>query len=450
MKRILKIFSILVFITIMTGLFYGCGNKEKKKLKTDDGTANLVYYIWGNDNEIKTAQTIVKNFMAANPKIKIEIERAGGDYYGMLRTRFAGNNEPDIFLMDSGEITPFLKEGLLLNLENYIKKSDKLKESDLWSVNDSYRYNGEKLGSGDLYALVKDWTPDFMMIYNKNQFKEAGIPFPSETDPMSWDEFLNISKKLTIRNSDGTVKRYGTSMDFVPYKHIFEYVAMTGGRMFTDDNKKFNYTDPKVKQAFQYFVNLQKGPDAPAEYTSGSSASVSGERFTSGDVSIVWYGRWAYSAYNWDKVNFEVGIAPPPVPEKGMKPYSATSGMIANAVSANTQYPDAAWRFVEYYETEGMKEVSKEGFNIPGNKTIATTLFKNEGNEKTKKVNNFFLNAAENYTHPVEYNPYISQTRFETILGKEISLVFEGKQDLNTALEKSAKDIDAAIASSIN
>ena len=44
----------------------------------------------------------------------------------------------------------------------------------------------------------------------------------------------------------------------------------------------------------------------------GPTGIGSGEAFANGNLSIAWFGSWAYSAYHWENVAFEIGIAPPP------------------------------------------------------------------------------------------------------------------------------------------
>jgi ABC-type glycerol-3-phosphate transport system substrate-binding protein len=239
-------------------------------------------------------------------------------------------------------------------------------------------------------------------------------------------------------------------MDFGPFKHVYEYVAMTGGSMFSSDFKQANLTDSKIRPAFEYFVNLQSGPDAPAKYASGANQSVGGDMFAQGNVSVLWMGRWAYYAYNLDKANFEIGVAPPPVMNKGDKPFALSTGMVANSISASTDYPDQAYKFLEYFMTEGMTTVSDLGFNIPGNKTVATTRFVNVSDEKVKKLNQYFVNAAQEYTQPVQFNPYISETRFETIMGKEFTLVYENKQTIDKALQNAQDQVNDVIKLSLN
>ena len=95
--------------------------------------------------------------------------------------------------------------------------------------------------------------------------------------------------------------------------------------------------------------------------------------------------------------------------------------------------------------TDGMNVVSDLGFNIPGNKTAAKSRFLNVSDAKTKELNQYFVDAAEKYTVPVTFTHYISETRFETILSKEFSLVFEKKQTLDKALSNAQSQVNDII-----
>lgn len=452
MKKFKPFLLCLLVTAMILSLFSGCSNantntsstSSAKKSSSND-PVELTYYVFGNDTEVQVFKDIISGFEKKYSNITVNLERSTGDYYGMLKTKFAGQNEPDMFLMESGEIAPFVKDDLLLPMDDYISSGTDLKLSDLWDVNDIYRYNGSEFGEGKLYALIKDWSPDYMMLYNKKQFDEANIPYPSATEPLSWDEFMTIAKKLTIRDASGNIKRYGTLMDTNPFKHLYEYVAMTGGSMFSSDFKSSNLTDSKIRPAFDYFVNLQSGDDAPAKYATGSSQSVGGDMFAQGNVSVLWMGRWGFYAYNLDKVNFDIGVAPPPVMNKGDKPLALSTGMVANSISANTDYPDEAYKFLEYFMTEGMDIVSNIGFNIPGNKTVASSKFLNVSDKNVNELNQYFVNAAQSYTQPVKYNPNISETRFETIMSKEFTLVYENKQTLDQALKNAQDQINDVI-----
>ncbi len=446
-KRIFLIMIILLLIVT------GCTNA--KDLNSGDGKVVLSYYVWGNNNEIAAIEDIVNRFEDENPTIDVQLERAGDDYFGDLKLKFASRNAPDIFLMDPGEIRPFLEEEFIEPLDSYIEDSELLNFEDLWAVNDGYRYNGSDMGEGQLYALIKDWSPDFMLIYNKTQVDayrqshEGAFPYLKEDEPMTWSQFEAFSKAMTI-GSGNNISRYGTTLDFVPYKHLFEWIQMNGSSMFTEDHTQFNRNDPNVQQAFELFISLQEGANAPAPYDGSSSLAVGGERFKLGNIASVFLGRWAFVAYDWDKVDFEIGIAPPPVPDNmkvvdgKRQAYAGVSGMIANCINADSKYKDEAFKFVEFYMTKGMEDLAELGFNIPGNKTIALDTFSNVTDDNIKHINDIFLRAATEYSHPIEYNKFVSTTTIERILSAKFSLYFERKEGI-TSIDALLDEVSEAI-----
>ncbi|MGN1062311.1 MAG: ABC transporter substrate-binding protein [Candidatus Scatosoma sp.] len=456
-----KIFSILLGVGIAAATF---GSTACKK----ESEKSITYYTWGSRQEIETARRLAEDFEVLHPEWKVEVQPSSGNYYDNLKTYFGGGNAPDLFYMEGGMIEGFIKDGLLLDLDEYIEKSENLTVSDLWELNDTYRYNEEtgRMGSGKLYAVIKDLTPDFMMIYNKKHIdkyneehavslaQEVGYPtdesgvYPSADVPMSWAQCTKTCRLLTITNEKGNIERYGTSLDQVPWKHVMEWVQMGGDTLFTEDMRYLNVNAPAVKAAFEYFAAFQSG-----ETQSAADVSVSengGENFKNGEVSVVWNGRWAFESYGWYDVNFDIGIAPPPTPNGGDEVYCATT-MISHAISAQSENPDIAYAFLEYYMTAGMKEYVKTGYNIPGNKTIAYGDFLNVDDAYQKQLNNYFIKYVEKAS-PLAYNLYIDQSRVESILGDLIPRAWakEDKMTLNQALNAAASEINDVISREMN
>ena len=304
--------------------------------------------------------------------------------------------------------------------------------------------------NGKLYGVIKDLSPDFMLVYNKDHIDEYNranpdmpIEYPSETVPMTWYEYLDLARKMTIKNGDDYT-RYGTLIDYVPIKHLSEWVQQTGSSLYNEDMTGLNIVngeiDPKMKEAFQFLYDLQvsrDGYDAPGKYMATSLIN-SGDLFNTGNIFSVWYGRWAIPSYKWDLENMNIGFAPPPVPERvygdERDNYGITSGMISYAMSSRTTKKDKCYRFIEYCMTDGGKIMADIGMNVPGNKTIAKNEFINVENEKIQKINRYFVDYLEKYTHPIINSPYISATKFDNILYQEMAKVYEGKQSLDAAI----------------
>lgn len=400
----------------------------------------LVFYVWGDDVEISCYEKIASDF-TKETNIKINVQPATGTYYDNLNIMFSSQkNAPDIFFTESGQLPAHLASKKLLNLQPYIEsKALDVKTSanpdgsiELWDINDAYRYDGNKIGQGDYYALIKDWSPDFILWYNKSHIDQynnenglskgdAGfMEYPSTTVPMTWNEFLDMSFKL----KKGT--RYGTMLDRVPYKHLMEWIQMTGSSTWDKDNKYFNSKDPNVLKAFQFFTDLQIGDKASSPII-GPVGVGSGEAFANGDLSTCFFGSWAYTTYNWSSVGFDFDCCPAPVPAKD-RPlteedcYAGSCGMISLAIYKNSTLVDNAVKFLNYYMTKGSKYMANKGFNIPGNKLVANSDdYKHPEDSQLAKINQYFINVAQNYTHPITYNQYYDQEAFEDICGKYMS-----------------------------
>ena len=120
LKKIVRFLAFGLVLILIMGSLNGCSNTKKKKATGGaDSQVNLVYYVWGSEAELKVIKEIVADFEAKNSNIKISLERAGDDYFGMLSNRFAAGNEPDIFFMDPGEFSAFARKKLLLNMSDY-------------------------------------------------------------------------------------------------------------------------------------------------------------------------------------------------------------------------------------------------------------------------------------------------------------------------------------------
>ena len=458
MKKI-KIITISIFF-FLCFLLVGCGSSESNKRNY------LTFYVWGDSQELSWYEAIAKEY-ENEYGVEVKVQPNSGDYYNNLNIKLGSKKSaPDIFFTEMGEIQGQLNQKKLLNLSDYIKSGaiDIVSDSNpngkikLWDINDCYRYDGNNLGSGDYYALIKDWSPDFVMWYNKNHideyneengFKEGDegfINYPSEEIPMTWDEFYELSYKLTKKVNG--VTRYGTMLDRVPWKHLMEFIQMNGSSLFDSERKYINSSDEKVIEAFKFFIDLQKGEKASAPEI-GVSSIGSGEAFANGNTTFVWFGSWAYSNYFWNSVPFEIGMAPAPVPKKDRPltkedTYLAASGLISLAICADSPVKDEAVKFLNFYMTYGEEYMAKKGFNIPGNELVAKSdIFRNPENSRLRKINNYFYNLALNYTHSLTYNKYLSQILVENQIAKNVSTWFNNysAETYESVLEKIRKDV---------
>lgn len=414
--------------------FAGCGGRGDVVQTADPSKkAEIDFYVW---SERDLCQDIADSFHDLYPNWTVNVTLATSDYYSSLQTYSGAGVMPDIFYMQPGYISDFCRDRLLLNLSPYMEAGTDLTQDDLWDLNNSYRYDteAERLGSGDLYAFIKDFTPEFMMVYNKAHIdayddahsvslaEEVGYPtddgvYPSSSRSMSWEQSEKMCRLLSQFDSNGNFTRYGSNVGFEPWAHLGQFVRQMGGTLY-DEEGYFNAESEAVIAGLNHLKNYMDG-DTASSVRIGSSVVNEGMGFRNGDISVVFTGRWAFQQYDWDNAEFEIGVAPPPMPQ-AEQPLTAVSAMVGIAISADSQYPAVAYKFVEYYMTYGQRMLSKEGFNIPGNKTIAQKDYIQTGNEEIDALNAYFLSYADQ-VEMVEVNPWLDYGTIGTIFGLQLS-----------------------------
>ena len=456
-----KLFLIICTL-LLTLSVAACGGKDSDLggLRGQTGKKKTLTYLVSAES---TAYKNILNDLLAefNESVKDEgyeiiAETPGGEYYQSLGNKFAANKAPDIFMMEIGYFNAY--KPYMASLNSYIEKSEVLSTSDLWDLNDNYKDNGE------YKALIKDFSPDFMLIYNKTMLNSYNAANPndqitiSETEPLTWVEFYEIASK--IQNSLNV--QYGTSLGFEGVKHLHQMVQSTGASMYTSDYKELNIGNSNVKKAFEYFCALQKdnatefstymavnhssSKKAPASYTSGSNTSEQ-ELFKQQRCFSIFNGLYSFISYDFYNTSFEVGIAPSPVMNEGDDPYSTTSAMVAHGISRTSKYKDIAWRWLEFYQTEGLKRFAAISFNIPGNKTVAgSDAFLKNDNPKIEYMTNYFYNYVNSgYVYATQYNPNVSFSRIRTCFSTHMAKYYDGQLSFNELLTEINKSVKASV-----
>ncbi len=473
----------LLLVALLAFVLIGCNNEEKPSSNNnkrtipgwEEGKSNVVYYTWGSENENKIFQEVIDEFEKENPDIHVIIQKAGNDYYGDLELQLAGRQSPDIVQMKPGYIQTYLKSGAIISLQDYINNSKLIKDDMIWDFNDGYRYNKDtqEIGnhSDDIYCLIKDFSCDFVMNYNKllvtdtvaqgSYPKEEGTKYPSLSVPMTYSQYIDFANAMQGGST------MGTALDNEPYQQLLEWIEQAGGSLYSEDNKKVNdiKTDKALRQAFDYYRMLRDECTKNPVFDSNSSAftqnktalavskqssvQVGPGQLKQRQAGSIFFGRWAYTTYQTDVEGAcETGFAHPPVPndlviEENTK-YAGITAMVGMAISAKSNNKDAAFKFIEYYFTKGQESLAKQGFNIPGNKKVAETTFLNsdEISEKDRATNEFFYNLANKHGFVIKYNKYMNQSVVEKVLSAQLSQYFANSKgkDFDMKLWESTLD----------
>lgn len=490
-KRIIA--AVVVAILVLSALcLVACNDNNREIPGYVEGKTNIVYYTWATTEEMAMFDKLVAAFEEKNPDIHVIINKATDDYYANLGLMLTGRNSPDIVQMKPGDIDEFLRSGAIISLQDYIDEAisaGRMTEDMIWEYNDGYRYNPETEIRGnhedDIYSLIKDFSCDFVLNYNKKLVSDnmktstqytypkdsEGYPSTDTTKPMTWSEYMQFAGAMQTGSVDGA------ALDNEPYQQLLEWIQQGGGSLWSEDHKTVVdiKNTPAVRQAFDYYRMLRdEATNSPTfnltdttlsttqfstKLSALSAVQVGPAQLKATQTATIFYGRWAYASYQTDCDKCETGFAAPPVPngltvDENTK-YAGITAMVGTSISAKSQNKDAAWKFIEFYFTEGQKMYAEEGFNIPGNKQIAANEFLNSDKltAKEKETNQFFYDLALDHGFVIEFNKYLSQASVEEVIGAQLSAYFssskKGKFN-NAEWEKTLDNIRTQLQAKLN
>ena len=322
MKR-LRVFIVLCIAVLiaMPLLANGAGDA--------DGGSDIVtitYAIWDSNQEPGLRQ-LADEFESANPGIKIDITVTGwGDYWTMLEAGATGGALPDVFWMHSNEIYRYASNGMLLDL------TDRIRTSDLVDIS-KYPSGLVRIYNHDnhQFAVPKDFDT-IGLWYNKTLFDAAGLDYPDSS--WTWDDLYRAASVLT---HDGV---YGVLAPFHNQEGYYNFIYQNGGTIITDD-KRSGYDDPKTIEAMEFYIGLVQDGLSPAVFGDAERA----QAMQNGLCAMGFFGSWNLTGFGGNDYmaeNFDVAVLP----------YNTERASIYNglghAIAHNAEYPDEAWKFVEY------------------------------------------------------------------------------------------------------
>lgn len=395
MKR--KVLLIVLGLMVFTTLVISAAPK----------VTTITYTRWAGTEEARDFQRLVDIFMSKNPDIKIVCDFLPWDpYWNKLQTTIIGGAAADVVSFSQQHSAQYVSRGALYEmtkLPGAKQLLDEMQEGTKAAVLVGNKIYGMPVGAG-----VR------AMIYNKAMFDKAGVPYPDSKKPMTWDEFLEIGEKLTIKK-DGKVLQYAANFH---KREMWESLVVQAGGKYIDD-----YTRPtKILinnkagiEGLQFLRTMvEKAIIPPWEDDWEGAFGSPDSAVATGKVAIMQSGPWALGPLKQKRINF--GTAPLFVGKK-----RANRGYVNFlAISKNCKNPQAAWRFIRWMCGEGQLEFTKTG-DLPANKKYF---------EAAKKLN------------PYGYPPEIMEAFFS-----ELPYVITGPMvptnDLITLTEQTVMDLTA-------
>jgi multiple sugar transport system substrate-binding protein len=274
-----------------------------------------------------------ESFEQLNPDIRIVVEQTK-DFFELMQA-FNSDETPDI--IETGGYQIGNPNGLFIDLNPYVAEVEGLEE-DLYSGLMRAARHG-----GTLPGLPIEISPPLIM-YNKEMFDRAGLAYPTEN--WTWDDMVELAKRLTIRSEQGIARQFGFGID-VDIEWFEPFVMRNGGRFISPDGSTSRgYVDsPATIEAFRRIIeayrvhNIIRKPDEPsdAEHWHEECAMT---------FSFMWHASNLFHHKLDDRYGV-VGLPNMPGGEESNMIYMGGAG-----VTTKSTNPRLAWEFLRHYLIE--------------------------------------------------------------------------------------------------
>lgn len=285
-----------------------------------------------------------------------------------------------------------------------------------------------EMSGGKMFALPVV-SNTVVLYYNKDIFDKFGVGYPK--DGMTWDETIELSKRLT--RTDGSV----------------QYSGLGFGHFFTTNGLSVGFVDPKTdkptishekwKTLYQIYTRLaepqlykdivrKKGkfPDVSTFVKDRDVAMLSGLANTHMTQDV--------SGMNWDVTRVPTFAE---APKTGPQSYPTYFG-----VSGTSKHKDQAMQVIRYLVSDEYQlDVSKKGILPVVRSPEVRTAFAKETAFSDKNVKAALYES---------FAPMMSRTIYDTAVertyNKNLTKLVLGEIDLNTLLRTAEEEAIAAIA----
>jgi len=343
---------------LLSSAAVAAGLGTRGALAQSDQAATLKLQGFGGEAELSAVTNAVARFNKKFPNVTVEISMdpistGWGDYVTKVIGEFNAGTASDVYGTAIETFQAFSSRGLWLGLNDFVSANSGFSDFAP-SLFEQGSYKGE------IQYVPISWN-NIMINYNRDLFDKAKVAYPKQG--WTWEEFREVAKALTVKDSSGTVTQFGYE---VPNQNFFvqPWFFSNGTGVLKDDWSGSNMLDPKVAESLQFLhdlIHVDGVSPIPGKDTMDN-------QFMAGQVAMISRGHWIVQLAKTNKVNMDIAI--PPSKESD----TTVIGFGAYAISKATAHPELAKALVlELTNEETQKEEGEKGGGVPGRKSAAET-----------------------------------------------------------------------------
>ena len=244
--------------------------------------------VWVSDDN-PSRQEVIQLFNRLNPDCLLKLDpvyKSGMEKVIVQSTAGVG---PDLFdCYGDYQLRAFVEADVAWDVTDELAKAGIDVQKECWpAIVPTAVYNGR------VYGFPANVASD-VLFFNKDIFDRMGIAYPK--GPMTWDEFIPLAQKLTIKDAQGQITQYGFSFD---YNRWQDFLPEWGAKIYSDDGTRCTLDSPQAIACAKFEHDLvykwQITPSASEEDASvqqGGYGNLAMKFLASKRAATVLGGRW--------------------------------------------------------------------------------------------------------------------------------------------------------------
>lgn len=311
-------------------------------------TVTIRYLGRGSDYERSVYEEVIKEFMALNPNIRVELLWVSGsapEIYQQVLLSTAAGVPPDVYWAHTYSIGDLHANNLMLPIDKYVSAAQ-LRDYFPASL-EEFRRNGK------LYGLPRE-SSTLVLFYRTDWFDQAGVPYPNEA--WNWDNLLDAAKKLTRRESAKV--QWGLSAPIGNDAHL-TLLWQNGGRFLDEARRKSLLSSPESIETAEWIWRLMY----ELEVAPPRSVSLT-------DAAMMYNIRGVVPTLNAAGIPWATTLVP-----SGRARYNRLASA-GHSVHAATKHPEAAVALLNYLSgPRGVRAFAASGITVPPMRSVGKELF---------------------------------------------------------------------------
>lgn len=297
---------------------------------------------------------LLPGFQASHPGIVVDtVEQVDWNMDKVIMAEVAGQPYDVVYAVIE-QAWALVDEGMLVPLNSFMARDDDpALEEFVEDVHPSLMEIWQS--QGQQYYLPFEWN-NMLMYYNTARYDEFGIPYPDRN--WTWDDFVKNAKRLTVRDSEGTITLHGYGGFWWNPFGIAPWIFSSGGRILNDAWTESTMNDPKVIEAIDFLQDL---------FLEDEVLALDSPAPESGDLAMWGAGRWPIQWYRQNEFDdYDIQLWPQE------REQMTVLGGGGHAISASSQNRDAAWAFIKWINSKEVVDYwTRIGDSNPSRRSVA-------------------------------------------------------------------------------